>query len=46
MTESEDEDIKVSFLEVALMSAQLNFFVGAHALRGLVFSRPADYQVL
>lgn len=35
----------VSFAEIALMSAQLDFFVGAYALRALVFSRPAQCQV-
>lgn len=36
----------VTFAEVALMSAQLDFFVGSYALRALVFSRPAECQVL
>ncbi|CAL8467612.1 g7150 [Coccomyxa elongata] len=36
----------VTFAEVALMSAQLDFFVGSYALRALVFSRPAECQLL
>lgn len=40
-----DKADTINFVEIALMSAQLDFFVGAYALRALVFSRPAQCQV-